>query len=140
MPTAKKILVVDDERGLRYLLSDVLTSEGFEVRMAKDGQESLDQLRGRRFDLVITDIQMPRLDGIEMLKVMKKRGRKEKVIIMTGNLTDRRLSGTDMPQVMSHLQKPIQIDAFLEAVVAAMATTRKVSKKKTRTKPSKTTG
>lgn len=140
MPTAKKILVVDDERGLRYLLSDVLTSEGFEVRMAKDGQESLDQLRGRRFDLVITDIQMPRLDGIEMLKVMKKRGRKEKVIIMTGNPTDRRLSGTDMPQVMSHLQKPIQIDAFLEAVVAAMATTRKVSKKKTRTKPSKTTG
>jgi len=140
MPTAKKILVVDDERGLRYLLSDVLTSEGFEVRMAKDGQESLDQLRGRRFDLVITDIQMPRLDGIEMLKVMKKTGRKEKVIIMTGNPTDRRLSGTDMPQVMSHLQKPIQIDAFLEAVVAAMATTRKVSKKKTRTKPSKTTG
>ena len=140
MPTAKKILVVDDERGLRYLLSDVLTSEGFEVRMAKDGQESLDQLRGRRFDLVITDIQMPRLDGIEMLKVMKKRGRKEKVIIMTGNPTDRRLSGTDMPQVMSHLQKPIQIDDFLEAVVAAMATTRKVSKKKTRTKPSKTTG
>jgi two-component system response regulator (stage 0 sporulation protein F) len=140
MPTAKKVLVVDDERGLRYLLSDLLTSEGFEVRVAKDGQESLDQLRDRRFDLVITDIQMPRLDGIEMLKAMKKSGRKEKVIIMTGDPTDRRLSGTDMPQVVSHLQKPIQIDTFLEAVVAAMATSRKVSKRKTRAKLSTTTG
>lgn len=140
MPTAKKVLLVDDEKGLRYLLSDVLTSKGFEVRMAKDGQESLDQLRNRRFDLVITDIQMPRLDGIEMLKVMKKAGRKEKVIIMTGNPTDRRLSGSDMPKVVSHLEKPIQIDAFLETVVAAVATTRKVSKRKTKKRPSKTTG
>jgi len=64
MAKAEKILVVDDERGIRYLLSDVLSDAGFEVSMAKDGQESLDQLKGNRFALVVTDINMPRLDGI----------------------------------------------------------------------------
>lgn len=121
MTMPKKILVVDDETGIRYLLWDVLSSNGFEVSMAKDGQESLEQMETDNFDLVITDIQMPRLDGIEMLRRMKKSGRKEKIIIMTGNISDRRLAGRDLPCVVSRLEKPFMMDNFLNTVVETMA-------------------
>ncbi len=121
MATAKKILVVDDETGIRYLLSDVLSSNGFEVSIAKDGQDSLEQMEDNRFDLVITDIQMPRLDGIEMLRRMKQSGRKEKVIIMTGNISDRRLKGKDIPRIITRLEKPFRMDSFLNTVTAAIS-------------------
>jgi DNA-binding NtrC family response regulator len=115
----KKILVVDDENRIRSLLSEILSSEGFEVSMARDGQDSLDQMARSRFDLVITDIQMPNLDGMAMLRRMKKAGRKEKVIIMTGSGLGRDLSGEDVPPVVSRLQKPFRMDRFLDVVIAA---------------------
>jgi len=118
---SKKILVVDDERGVRHLLWDVLSGEGFEVSMAEDGEDSLSQLGHTRFDLVITDIHMPRLDGIELLKRMKKNSRKEKVIIMTGDVSDRRLSDPNLPTVVSQLEKPVSIARLLQEVGAAMA-------------------
>jgi CheY-like chemotaxis protein len=121
MSKAEKILVVDDERGIRYLLSDVLSDAGFEVSIAKDGQESLDQLKENRFDLVITDINMPRLDGIEMLKRMKLAGRKEKVIIMTANLLDLEFEESEVPHVVRKFQKPFIIESLLDVVIAEMA-------------------
>ena len=120
MASAEKILVVDDERGIRYLLSDILSDAGFEVSVAKDGQESLDQLEDNRFDLVITDINMPRLDGIEMLKRMKTAGRKEKVIIMTANLLDLKFEEAEVPHVVKKFQKPFRIDNLLDVVIAAI--------------------
>ncbi len=121
MSKVEKILVVDDERGIRYLLSDVLSDAGFEVSIAKDGQESLDQLKENRFDLVITDINMPRLDGIEMLKRMKLDGRKEKVIIMTANLLDLKFEDAEVPHVVKKFQKPFIIDNLLDVVIAEIA-------------------
>jgi CheY-like chemotaxis protein len=121
MTKTEKILVVDDERGIRYLLSDALSDAGFEVSMAKDGQESLDQLKENRFDLVITDINMPRLDGIEMLKQMKLAGRKEKVIIMTANILDLKFEEAEVPLVVKKFQKPFIIDSLLDVVIAEMA-------------------
>ncbi len=120
MSTSKRILVVDDEKGIRFLLHEALLREGFEVTLASDGQESLEKLQRDNFDLVITDINMPRLDGIEMLKNMKKTGRKEKVIIMTGNLSALRLPDKDLPQIVSQLSKPFMIESLLSAVTAAI--------------------
>jgi CheY-like chemotaxis protein len=124
MAAAEKILVVDDERGIRYLLSDVLSDAGFEVSIAKDGQESLDQLERNRFDLVITDINMPRLGGIEMLKRMKLDGRKEKVIIMTADLLELKFEETEVPHVVKKFQKPFMIDKLLDVVITEMGSKR----------------
>jgi len=122
MERAKKILVVDDESGIRFLLSEVLINKGFEVSLASDGQESLDKLEQDHFDLVVTDINMPRLDGVSMLKRMKKSGREEKIIIMTGNPSDQRLLDKEgLPHVESHLFKPFGIESFLNVVIAATA-------------------
>ena len=121
MERAKKILVVDDESGIRFLLSEVLINKGFEVSLASDGQESLDKLEQDHFDLVVTDINMPRLDGVAMLKRMKKTGRDEKIIIMTGNPTDQKLSDKGLPHVEKHLFKPFGMENFLNVVTAVTA-------------------
>jgi len=121
MGPGKKVLIVDDEKGIRFLLSEVLNNEGFEVSQAQDGQESLDKLEKDRFDLVVTDINMPRLDGVAMLRSMKRTGRTEKVIIMTGDPSDQRLSDTEIPNVVTRLIKPFGIGNFLSVVLAVMA-------------------
>ncbi len=120
METVKKVLVVDDEKGIRFLLSEVLLNQGYEVSLARDGQESLDKLEKDHFDLVVTDINMPRLDGVAMLKNMKKTGRSEKVIIMTGDPSDQRLSDPEIPHVITRLLKPFGIDNFLNVVLSAI--------------------
>ncbi len=114
-----KVLLVDDEKGIRFLLSEALSHQGFEVSEAKDGQESLEKLAENRFDLVITDINMPRLDGVSMVKNMHQTGREEKIIIMTGNPSDQRLLDADLPKVVTRLDKPFGIEKFLDAVIAA---------------------
>ncbi len=123
MARSRKILVVDDESSIRCLLTDVLSEKGFEVTEAKDGQDSLEKMAISNFDLVITDIHMPRLDGIAMLKQMEKAGRKEKVIIMTANPSDKRILCADMSRVVTQLLKPFRIDNFLDVVIAATANT-----------------
>lgn len=127
MSRLKKILVADDEAGIRMLLGDALTSVGFKVTLVKDGQESLDQMQEDRFDLLITDIKMPRLDGIELLRRMKMAGRKEKVIVMTGYAEDKTTTGADIPPVYTQLQKPFMIHNLLDVVNSALV--RPVGKK-----------
>lgn len=124
-----KILVVDDESGIRNILYEVLTGVGYQVTVAKDGEESLVQLNGKDFDLLITDLDMPRLDGIGLLQKMKREGRKEKVIIMTGGtpVDQDRLEGEILP-VYAQLLKPFQLITFLETVASVLA--RKKQKKK----------
>ena len=73
------------------------------------------------FDLVITDLNMPRLDGISMLKKMEAAGRKEKVIIMSGNLSDHRLNNADISGVVPQLEKPFMMNNFLNLVIATIA-------------------
>ena len=122
-----KVLVVDDEKGIRVLLSEVLLHRGFEVSLARDGQESLEKLEKNHFDLVITDINMPRLDGVSMLKSMRKTGREEKIIIMTGNPSDQRLLDEDMPQVVTRLNKPFRIQTLMNVVTAATTRERETA-------------
>jgi CheY-like chemotaxis protein len=123
MEHIKKILVVDDERGIRSLISELLEGEGFEVKAVKDGQESLEEMERADFDLVITDIQMPRLDGLAMLDAMKRAGRKEKIIIMTGGALAMDLPNEETPMVVSRLQKPFRMSNLLDVVSAADART-----------------
>ena len=120
MAKSAKILLVDDEKNIRFLLSEVLTHEGFDVTEAKDGQESLEKMETSNFDLVITDIHMPRMDGISMLHHMEIAGREEKVIIMTAKPSEQVLLLCEkMPRVITQIYKPFGIENFLELVIAA---------------------
>lgn len=78
-----KILVVDDEEGARELFNTILTDEGYEVSLAASGDEALSQFKNQPFNLVITDIKMPVMDGLQLLQEIRKIGSKTDVIMVT---------------------------------------------------------
>lgn len=78
-----KILAVDDDRTLLQLLSNELSNEGYDVARAYDGTEALEALKKQQFDLVILDIQMPKMNGLDTLKQIKEKYPKTKVIMLT---------------------------------------------------------
>jgi DNA-binding response OmpR family regulator len=116
MTKIKKIMVVDDEPNIRNLLFDALSDKGYRVSLAKDGQDSLNQLRNQRFDLLITDVEMPRVDGIALLKKMKRAGRMEKVIVMTGESTKQDDLRKQIPAATPLLFKPFQMSKLLDII------------------------
>lgn len=85
----KIILVVEDEEPLRMVLKDVLTVEGYGILEAKNGIEGLEMSLREHPDLILLDILMPKMDGLEMLKKLREDewGRKAPVIVLT-NLSD----------------------------------------------------
>lgn len=91
---SKKILVVEDEPDMRQALAESLTHDGFEVVEAANGGEGLEKAISRRPDLIILDILMPKVDGIEMLKRVRgynEWGRKVPVIMLTNFSADERI-------------------------------------------------
>ncbi len=79
-----RILVVDDEASICRMLEDFFTSVGYEVVTANDGQEALAAFAPGRFDCVITDLNMPRIDGLELLKRIRQVDREVLFLIITG--------------------------------------------------------
>lgn len=78
-----RILVVDDEKGMRDLLSKVLKKEGYQVYIAQDGEEGLDIIKNNVIDIVIADLDMPVMNGIEMIKQAKEFDPNLTIIIIT---------------------------------------------------------
>jgi two-component system response regulator (stage 0 sporulation protein F) len=78
-----KILVVDDEEGARDLFNTILTDEGYDVSLANGGEEALGLFKSYPFNLVITDIKMPVMDGLQLLQEIRKMGSKTDVIMVT---------------------------------------------------------
>lgn len=78
-----RILVVDDEEGARELFHTILTGEGYDVTLASDGEVALGILKNDPHDLVITDIKMPVVDGLQLLQEIRKTGSKTDVIMVT---------------------------------------------------------
>src|SRR3989338_4728616 len=79
-----RVLVVDDEQGIRDLLSFELGSQGYQVITANDGVDALEKIRRNKFHLVITDLKMPKMGGIETLEEIKKIDPNIEVIMATG--------------------------------------------------------
>ncbi|HEX9508486.1 MAG TPA: response regulator, partial [Myxococcales bacterium] len=68
MGTFRTILVADDEPSIRHVLSLYLTDRGYEVRAVSDGREALQELAAHNYDVVISDVRMPKVDGLELLR------------------------------------------------------------------------
>ena len=102
MPFAYRILFVDDEARLREMAKAILESQGYEVLCAKDGFDGLSALKESLPDLVISDLQMPNMDGFEFLSVVRQRFPHLPVIVISGEFR-----GLDVPN-------SILADAFFE--------------------------
>lgn len=94
--TKKKVLVVEDERTLRNILQDKLKSEGFSVLAAKDGLEGLKIALKDHPDLILLDIIMPKMDGIDLLKKLRtdRWGKTVPVLLLTNDINPEHMSET----------------------------------------------
>lgn len=81
---APRVLVVDDERVIREILADYLTLEGFTVRTAEDGAAALVELSRHPYDVILSDLKMPKIGGIELLEQVAKTNPQTITVIMTG--------------------------------------------------------
>lgn len=111
------VLVVDDEAGMRETLTEILTAEGYGVRLASDGVAALEQLTLGEVDVVVMDVRMPRLDGVSTLKRIG--APPPQVILMTGFAFDEQLAEAVDAQVFAVVQKPFHVRFLLELVERA---------------------
>ena len=79
----KKLLVADDEKNLRLLYQTELEDEGYDVTVAENAQEVLDLLKTKQYDLIVLDIQMPGMNGIELMEKILARDKRQLVILNT---------------------------------------------------------
>src|SRR5690606_11709363 len=85
-----RVLVVDDDAGVRFTLKEMLRSlRGVEVEQAEDGAAALEKLAARSFELVITDLRMPRMDGLELVRRVSATPRAPRLIVITAHGSER---------------------------------------------------
>lgn len=112
----KKILIVDDQNGIRILLMEVFNVEGYQTYQASNGKLALEIVRREAPDLVLLDMKIPGMDGLDILKHIKQIDSSIKVIMMTayGEL-DMIKEATDLG-ALTHFTKPFDIDELRLAV------------------------
>ncbi len=111
-----RILVVDDEADFRLMLESLLTSEGHSVISAEDGVAAINQLQEKPFDLVLLDVRMPRVDGIEVLNFIKQNFIDTQVIMLTAVLDVRMAVDCMKLGAFYYLAKPYAVDELLSLV------------------------
>ena len=112
----KKILVVDDDRTTRHVLQKVLAGAGFGTTVAKDGVEALTLVGKRRFDLLLLDVWMPRMNGLDLLAKLRPRKAKPRVVIMTSDDAPETLLRAVREQAFRYVHKPVEATALLRTV------------------------
>ncbi|HTY11918.1 MAG TPA: sigma-54 dependent transcriptional regulator [Bacteroidota bacterium] len=118
--TAASILVVDDEQGFREMLSTILESQGYSSQTASNGVEAINAVQTSQFDLVLLDVKMPNVDGIEVLHFIKENFVDTQVIMLTG-VDDVRIAVECMKLGASHyLTKPYSADELIALIVRAL--------------------
>jgi CheY-like chemotaxis protein/anti-sigma regulatory factor (Ser/Thr protein kinase) len=116
----KKILVVDDDRATRHILREVLTEAGFSTEVAKDGVDALKALRVGRFDLLLLDVWMPRMNGLELLARIRKRKTRPRVVVMTSDDAPETLLEAVRENAFKYVHKPIEPRTLLQTVRAVL--------------------
>ena len=112
-----RILVVDDESSMREFVTEVLTSCGYEADSAEGGAAALEALHHVHYDMLVTDVNMPKGSGTDLVMKMHTEGMSMPVIMMTGCTISNELSAlTNMLHVNALLSKPFSMDDLLKAV------------------------
>jgi DNA-binding NtrC family response regulator len=116
------ILVVDDERDVREGLGRLLEMEGYDVTIAENGLVAIDRAKERCFDLVITDLRMPGLGGVETLKGLKQLHPRMPVIVVTAYASDETAARCIREGAYGYVMKPFELDHLLRVIEEAVPT------------------
>jgi signal transduction histidine kinase len=112
------ILVVDDEEDLRYVLARQLQMGGFQVETATDGEAAIQKLREREYPVIITDMKMPRKDGLSVISAARELHPDTEIIVLTGHGTlENALQAFKAGNIFEYLLKPLDDIAVLNTIV-----------------------
>ena len=100
---------MDDEPSFRNVLKRVLVKDGHKVTLAKDGLEGLHQLKNKSFDIVLTDINMPNMDGWEFLKNVDELYPEMKTVVITGVLSEKAIRREPFLSPKVIIRKPVSL-------------------------------
>ena len=120
MPPPPRILLVDDEGPLLHSLRRAVVAHGFAADAAADGQQAWDRIRQQRYDLVVTDLHMPKLGGPELLRRIYEQEIATRVVVITGHATLDAAVDCLRKGAVDFLVKPFEVETFLESVTRAL--------------------
>lgn len=117
----KNILVIDDEELVTESLKRLLKKEGYNVAIAKSGKEAMERIKETDFNLIVTDVRIPEIDGVEIVKNIRdylKQNNKKSIpeILITGYSSEESLEQAQELKVADYIYKPFDINVFLETV------------------------
>ncbi|HBG92672.1 MAG: hypothetical protein A2X54_00535 [Nitrospirae bacterium GWF2_44_13] len=119
------ILVIDDEDIIRISCKRALMPEGFEVKTAQNGIEGLKMIGEEKFDVVLTDLKMPEIDGIEVLRLIKQRWAEIVVIIIIGYQTVDNAVKAIKLGAYDYIEKPFTPEGIVSVVCRALEDRKK---------------
>jgi DNA-binding NtrC family response regulator len=115
-----KILAIDDEQNIRHLIRNEFMLEGFEVTTAKSGEEGLGFVDGQDYDVVLLDLKLPKMSGIETLKLLKRKNPRSEVIMITGYGDIHSAVESVKLGARDYVTKPFKLDELLTLVKYAV--------------------
>ena len=119
-----QILVVDDESGVRELVGDVLELEGHQVTLAVDGLDALTKIRKQKFDLLILDLNMPKIDGLVLLEKVRNSGDQTPALLLTARREKDEVHQGFRVGADDYVTKPFSIEELALRVAAILRRTR----------------
>jgi DNA-binding NtrC family response regulator len=128
---SKRILIIDDENAIRRTLRDILEYEGYAVEEAKDGQQGLDMVLTADFDVVLCDIKMPKLDGIEVLQKAMELGKDTQFIMISAHGNIETAVECTKKGAFDFIEKPPDLNRLLLTIRNALEKSNLVSETKT---------
>lgn len=117
---AKKVLIIDDELSIRFTLCEFIKELGYQVELAASADEAMELVRHHHFDLVATDIYLPRMNGIDLLREIQEFDKNIQAIVMTGEPTEESVKVAKSINVKIYLPKPISKKDIQQAVRQAL--------------------
>lgn len=114
------ILIADDDRECREALAEIVGPEGYQTLLASSGEEALDLVRDREIHLVLLDMHMPRLTGLETLFLVRQFNAQLPAILVTGDATDALIRQAVQAHVYSVIPKPVSKHVVLYTVSRAL--------------------
>ena len=115
-----RILIVDDDRITRHLAQKILGDAGFSIAVAKDGVEGLKALDHEHFDLLLLDVWMPRMTGLDLLAKLRTHKARPRVVVMTSDDTPETLLTAVRDQAFMYVHKPVEPAKLLATVQVAL--------------------
>lgn len=114
----KRILIIDDAEDFRYLTSMALSNAGYNTYSASDGAEGLDAMMKRRYDVVLVDCHMPRVNGLQFIETSRSQWPDTPIILMSG---DHRPYGQNnlLEGIFARVEKPFELPHLIELIGCA---------------------